>query len=147
MIDFNFLTDFSFDNEDNYSTWLSSIVSSEGKDLGELTYVFCDDEYLHKMNVDYLNHDTLTDIITFDYCEGSIVSGDVFVSVERVKENAIDFNVPFVDELLRVMAHGTLHLCGYKDKSEDDVVLMRSKEDEKIKLFHVEQYSGIPRNS
>lgn len=139
MIDFNFLTDFSFDNEDNYSTWLSSIVSSEGKDLGELTYVFCDDEYLHKMNVDYLNHDTLTDIITFDYCEGSIVSGDVFVSVERVKENAIDFNVPFVDELLRVMAHGTLHLCGYKDKSEDDVVLMRSKEDEKIKLFHVEQ--------
>lgn len=139
MIDFNFLTDFSFDNEDNYSTWLSSIVSSEGKDLGELTYVFCDDEYLHKMNVDYLNHDTLTDIITFDYCEGSIVSGDVFVSVERVKENAIDFNIPFVDELLRVMAHGTLHLCGYKDKSEDDVVLMRSKEDEKIKLFHVEQ--------
>jgi probable rRNA maturation factor len=139
MIDFNFLTDFSFDNEDHYSTWLSSIVSSEGKDLGELTYVFCDDEYLHKMNVDYLNHDTLTDIITFDYCEGSIVSGDVFVSVERVKENAIDFNIPFVDELLRVMAHGTLHLCGYKDKSEDDVVLMRSKEDEKIKLFHVEQ--------
>ena len=84
MIDFNFLTDFSFDNEDHYSSWLSSIVSSEGKDLGELTYVFCDDEYLHKMNVDYLNHDTLTDIITFDYCEGSIVSGDFFVSVERV---------------------------------------------------------------
>ena len=91
------------------------------------------------MNVDYLNHDTLTDIITFDYCEGSIVSGDVFVSVDRVKENAIDFNVSFADELLRVMAHGTLHLCGYKDKSEEDFVLMRSKEDEKIKLFHVEQ--------
>ena len=139
MIDFNFLTDFSLEDELLYSTWLSLIVSSESKLLGELTYVFCDDEYLHKLNIDYLEHDTLTDIITFDYCEGALISGDIFISIERVTENASDFNVPFSEELLRVMAHGTLHLCGYKDKSDQDVFLMRSKEDEKIKLFHVEQ--------
>lgn len=139
MIDFNFLTDFSLEDELLYSTWLSLIVSSESKLLGELTYVFCDDEYLHKLNIDYLEHDTLTDIITFDYCEGSLISGDIFISIERVTENASDFNVPFSEELLRVMAHGTLHLCGYKDKSDQDVLLMRSKENEKIKLFHVEQ--------
>ena len=86
----------------------------------------------------YLNHDTLTDIISFDYTEGDIISGDIFVSIERVVDNAKDFNVPFDEELKRVLVHGVLHYCGYKDKSDDDALLMRSKEEEKIKLFHVE---------
>jgi rRNA maturation RNase YbeY len=86
----------------------------------------------------YLNHDTLTDIISFDYTEGDIISGDIFVSIERVKDNANDFNVAFDEELKRVLAHGVLHYCGYKDKTDNDALLMRSKEEEKIKLFHVE---------
>lgn len=139
MIDFNFLTEFSLDNQAAYSAWLATIVASESKELGALTYVFCDDSYLHKINIDFLNHDSLTDIITFDYCQGDVVSGDVFISVQRVYDNASVFNVSFHDELLRVIAHGALHLCGYKDKTEKDELLMRSKEDEKIKLFHVEQ--------
>ena len=86
----------------------------------------------------YLNHDTLTDIISFDYTEGKLISGDIFVSVERVKENALDFNVSFEEELKRVLAHGVLHYCGYKDKTKEDALLMRNKEEEKILLFHVE---------
>ena len=86
----------------------------------------------------YLNHDTLTDIISFDYTEGDIISGDIFISIERVKDNAIDFKVSFEEELKRVLAHGVLHYCGYKDKTNTDATLMRTKENEKIKLFHVE---------
>jgi rRNA maturation RNase YbeY len=86
----------------------------------------------------YLNHDTLTDIISFDYTEGDVISGDIFVSIERVKDNAIDFKVTFEEELKRVLAHGVLHYCGYKDKTDADATLMRTKENEKIKLFHVE---------
>ena len=86
----------------------------------------------------YLNHDTLTDIISFDYTEGDVISGDIFVSIERVKDNAIDFKVTFEEELKRVLAHGVLHYCGYKDKTDVDAALMRTKENEKIKLFHVE---------
>jgi rRNA maturation RNase YbeY len=87
----------------------------------------------------YLNHDTLTDIISFDYTEGDIISGDIFISIERVKDNAIDFKVTFEEELKRVLAHGVLHYCGYKDKTDTDAALMRTKEEEKINLFHVEQ--------
>ena len=86
-----------------------------------------------------MNHDTLTDIISFDYCLGNQISGDMFISVERVKDNAIDFKVPFEEELKRVMAHGILHYCGYKDKSETEALIMRNKEDEKLAMFHVEQ--------
>ena len=92
-----------------------------------------------KINIEYLNHDTLTDIISFDYTEGDIISGDIFVSIERVKDNAIDFKVTFEEELKRVLAHGVLHYCGYKDKSEQDEKLMREKEEEKMKMFHVKQ--------
>ena len=138
MIDFNYETDFNLENEEAIYSWLSKVIASENKKEGEINYVFCDDEYLHKINMEYLNHDTLTDIISFDYSMGNELNGDIFVSVERVKENAVDFNVPFETELLRVMAHGILHYCGYKDKSEEDELLMRSKEDEKISLFHVE---------
>ena len=96
------------------------------------TIFFCDDEYLHKINVEYLQHDTLTDIITFDYTEGKVLHSDIYISVERVKENAEIFKVPFQRELLRVLAHGLLHLCGYKDKTPKDSALMRQKEEEMI---------------
>ncbi len=139
MINFHYETDFELSNEADYASWISAILASEAKELGELNYIFCDDEYLHKINVEYLNHDTFTDIISFDYTEGSIVSGDIFISTERVVENAKDFNVMFHVELLRVMAHGVLHYCGYKDKSDADADVMRTKEEEKIKLFHVKQ--------
>jgi rRNA maturation RNase YbeY len=139
MISFNYETDFTLANESIYEDWISRIVDSEGFELGEINYIFCDDEYLHKINVEYLNHDTLTDIISFDYSVGNILQGDIFISTERVVDNAKDFNVVFDEELKRVMSHGVLHYCGYKDKSAADEALMRSKEDEKIAMFHVEQ--------
>ena len=138
MISFNYESDFSLEHEEVYASWIETIIESENKILGEISYIFCDDDYLHTINMQYLNHDTLTDIISFDYTEGDIISGDIFVSVERVIDNAKDFNVSFEEELKRVLAHGVLHYCGYKDKSENDALIMRSKEEEKIKLFHVE---------
>lgn len=138
MIIFNYETDFQLDKEEIYQDWIERIIESEGKQLGEVNYIFCDDEYLHEINVQYLDHDTLTDIISFDYTEGNIISGDIFISIERVQDNANDFQVSFQEELKRVMAYGVLHYCGYKDKSESDEKLMRQKEDEKIKMFHVE---------
>jgi len=138
MISFNYETDFELDNEEQYEDWISRIIESEGFDEGEINYIFCDDEYLHKINVEYLDHDTLTDIISFDYTVGNLIQGDIFVSVERVKDNANDFNVSFEEELKRVLSHGVLHYCGYKDKSPEDEALMRSKEEEKMQMFHVE---------
>ncbi|GLB48166.1 rRNA maturation RNase YbeY [Neptunitalea lumnitzerae] len=139
MINFHSECSFKISNEDTYFKWIEAIIASEDKLLGEVNYIFCDDEYLHKINVEYLDHDTLTDIISFDYTEGDIISGDIFISVERVEDNAKDFEVEFDTELLRVMAHGVLHYCGYKDKDDEASALMRSKEEEKIAMFHVEQ--------
>lgn len=139
MISFNYETDFEITNESQYEEWIATIIESEDKTEGEINYVFCNDEYLLQKNVEFLNHDTLTDIISFDYTMGNLISGDIFISIERVMDNAKDYNVSFEDELRRVMAHGVLHYCGYKDKTEEDSLLMRSKEDEKMKLFHVEQ--------
>lgn len=111
-------------------TWIKETIITEGKTLGTLNYVFCSDEYLHKMNVEFLQHDTLTDIITFDQSEiENKIDGDIFISVDRVKENAKKFNSEYSDELNRVMIHGALHLIGYKDKKKADQELMRSKED------------------
>ena len=138
MISFNYETDFELENEAQYEDWISRIIESEGFNEGEINYIFCDDDYLHKINVEYLDHDTLTDIISFDYSVGNVLQGDIFVSVERVQDNAKDFNVSFEEELKRVLSHGVLHYCGYKDKSLEDEVLMRSKEDEKMQMFHVE---------
>ena len=138
MISFNYESDFTLEQEDVFASWIETILKSENKILGEISYIFCDDDYLHNINVQYLNHDTLTDIISFDYTEGDVISGDIFVSIERVIDNAKDFNVTFEEELKRVLAHGVLHYCGYKGKSDADALLMRSKEEEKIKLFHVE---------
>ncbi len=137
MIYFNYENDFVLENEEVISSWLEAVIASEKKKLGEINYIFCDDEYLHKINLEYLSHDTLTDIISFDYSVGSELNGDIFISVERVLENASDFNTEFNDELKRVLVHGILHYCGFKDKSEEDEQLMRSKEDEKIQMFHV----------
>lgn len=138
MISFNYENEFELSNEEQLSNWISSVIVSEGKKEGEINYIFCDDEYLLGLNEQYLNHDTLTDIISFDYSVGKELHGDIFISTERVLENAAEFKVSFEEELKRVMVHGVLHYCGYKDKSEEDEKLMRSKEDEKIKMFHVE---------
>lgn len=136
MITFNYETEFELPEQETvFQAWIEKIIASEEKELGELNYIFCDDNYLHQINVQYLDHDTLTDIITFDYTQEQIISGDIFISVERVADNAQDFNVDFQAELLRVMAHGVLHLCGYKDKSDAESKQMRSKEEEKMRLF------------
>jgi probable rRNA maturation factor len=139
MINFNYESEFILENEEAIATWLSAVIVSENKTEGEINYIFCDDEYLHKINVEYLNHDTLTDIISFDYTMGNEIGGDIFVSIERVLDNSKDYNTSFNDELKRVLVHGVLHYCGYKDKSEADETLMRTKEDEKLAMFHVEQ--------
>ncbi|ATA93972.1 rRNA maturation RNase YbeY [Capnocytophaga canimorsus] len=136
MITFNYETEFELPEQETvFQTWIEKIIASEEKELGELNYIFCDDNYLYQINVQYLDHDTLTDIITFDYTQEQTISGDIFISVERVADNAKDFDVDFQTELLRVMAHGVLHLCGYKDKSDAESKQMRSKEEEKMRLF------------
>jgi len=139
MISFNYELDFELESEQDYSNWISRIILSEDKLEGDINYIFCTDDYLFGLNVKYLNHDTLTDVISFDYSVGNELHGDIFISIERVKENALEFNVEFLEELKRVMCHGVLHYCGYKDKLKEDKILIRSKEDEKIKMFHVEQ--------
>jgi rRNA maturation RNase YbeY len=121
--------DFQIQNEVSISKWLKDSIANENKELGEINYIFCEDNYLLKKNQEYLNHNTLTDIITFDYSEGNKLSADIFISVERVKENAVIFAVSFEQELKRVIIHGILHLMGYKDKSEEESKIMRSKED------------------
>lgn len=129
MISFNYETDFNLGKEQDFSNWITSTILEENCKEGEINYIFCSDDYLHKLNVDFLNHDTLTDIISFDYSVGKELHGDIYISVDRVKENASDFKVSFEDEMARVIIHGVLHYCGYKDKSEADEKLMRSKED------------------
>jgi len=133
MINFNYETAFSLDNEVQLSEWIKKVISTEGYKLEEVNYIFCDDEYLFKLNVEFLDHDTLTDIISFDYSVGKIIQGDVFISIERVADNAKDFNVAMLEELQRVMVHGILHYCGYNDKSESEEILMRQKEDHYLK--------------
>jgi len=138
-INFNYETEFQLDDEIKYADWINRIIISEGYSCSELSYIFCDDEYLLRLNNEYLSHNTFTDIITFDYTKNKEVSGDVFISHERVQENAENFKVDYDNELKRVMAHGVLHLMGYRDKSSSEQELMRRKEEEKIQMFHVEQ--------
>lgn len=135
MINFNYETDFLLATEEQISKWIIDTISSESYKLEEINYIFCDDEYLHKLNVEFLKHDTLTDIISFDYSVGKIIQGDIFISVERVADNAKDFGVPFEAELHRVIIHGVLHYCGYKDKTDADALLMRSKENYYLKVL------------
>ena len=139
IINFYSENDFELQEEKSFDTWIRKVISSEEKQLGEINYIFCDDHYLYKINLKFLDHDTYTDIISFDNSEGDELNGDIFISTDRVTENAKEYNVDFSDELKRVMIHGILHLCGYGDKTESEAALMRQKEDEKIALFHVEQ--------
>ena len=138
MISFNYETEFTLENETLFSDWISRVILSENKKEGDINYVFCDDEYILEINKQYLDHDYYTDIISFDYSVGNELHGDVFVSIERVRENAADFDVTFDEELKRVVIHGILHYIGYKDKSEEEELLMRQKENEKIAMFHAE---------
>ena len=128
-INFYSENDFDLEDQNRYSSWLERIILSEDKKLEEISYIFCDDEYLLNINQEYLDHDTYTDIITFDYCVGNILQADIYISTERVKENAESFQVDFDEELRRVLSHGILHLCGYKDKTPVDQKVMSEKED------------------
>ena len=128
MISFNHENDFVLGNQKTITQWISFVISSEGFKEGTINYIFCDDDYLHKLNIEFLNHDTLTDIISFDYTVGKELHGDIFISTDRVKENAQDFDVDFKDELNRVIVHGVLHYCGYRDKSDVESEEMRAKE-------------------
>ncbi|MFK7033142.1 rRNA maturation RNase YbeY [Flavobacterium oreochromis] len=137
MINYNYETNFLLSNEVDYTEWIKTVIESENKELNEINYIFCNDEYLLEINKQYLDHDYYTDIISFDYTENNLIAGDIFISIDRIKENAIDLGVSFDEELKRVIIHGVLHYCGYKDKTSSEEELMRLKEDEKIKMFHV----------
>lgn len=128
MINFFSETEFKLQNEEGIVNWISDAITSERKTLGEINYIFVSDEYLLNLNKTYLNHDTLTDIITFDNSVGNILHSDIYISVDRVRDNATDFNVSFEEELQRVMIHGVLHLAGYKDKTDKEAEEMRSRE-------------------
>ena len=129
MISFNYETEFQLSKEEERRRWVSDTIKNEDRLEGEINYIFCDDEYLLSLNQQYLDHDTLTDIISFDYTVGNKLHGDIYISIQRVLENASDFGVNKDDEIDRVMIHGVLHYCGYKDKTKEDQLLMRSKED------------------
>jgi rRNA maturation RNase YbeY len=129
MINFSNTTSFDLPSNNHLKKWLKSILLNEGCEEGELNFLFCDDEHLHKLNLEFLNHDTLTDILTFDYNVGSLVYADICISIDRVLDNAYVHNVSSENELCRVMAHGVLHLCGYKDSTSKEKKEMRSKED------------------
>tara|TARA_B110001452_G_scaffold62549_1_gene49242 strand:+ start:3946 stop:4368 length:423 start_codon:yes stop_codon:yes gene_type:complete len=139
MISFSTETTFELPKSEDISIWLSSIILKEDHSEGEISIVFCNDDYLHKLNLEFLNHDTLTDVISFDYSIGKQVHGEIFISVDRVKENATEFNQTFQTELSRVMAHGILHFCGYKDKTDSESSLMRTKE-----CFYLKQLMDKP---
>lgn len=125
---------FELKDQSQLSHWINSTAKEEGRYIGALNYIFCNDEYLHKINVEFLNHDMYTDIITFDYCVGNEIISDIYISTERVSENAKKYSDSFEEEIHRVLIHGLLHLCGYKDKSEEEKSLMREKENYYLSL-------------
>lgn len=135
MVEFNYEVDFALENETSYKEWVQQIIADYQYEVGDISYIFCDDAYLLNINQQYLNHDDLTDIISFDYTEGKRISGDIFISVERVRENANQYVVDFNNELLRVMAHGILHFIGFNDKSDKEALIMRKQEDICIKKY------------
>lgn len=129
--------DFELKDEEVVTAWLQKIIERAGCVLRSLNFIFCSDDYLHRLNLEYLDHDTLTDIITFPYADPPNIEGDIFISIERVRDNALDFKVSFEQELNRVMAHGVLHLCGFGDKTPEEQKTMRAKEDEALALLPV----------
>lgn len=137
MINYFSKNDFILKNKLKRKKWLKNVIEQEGCRLGDVNYIFCSDEQLLEINIQYLNHDFYTDIITFDYKENHLVSGDIFISIDRVKDNAIINYEEFDKELNRVMVHGILHIIGYKDKLEKDIKLMRKKENTYISLYKI----------
>lgn len=127
-------TAFAFKEKRLTSRWLKFVAQSEAKRLGDIAIIFCSDNYILDVNIKYLQHDYYTDIITFDYCEGDKLSGDLFISIDSVRENASFYRSSFPDELNRVIVHGLLHLIGYDDHSEEDIAVMRSKENYYLSL-------------
>lgn len=136
MIEFNYEIDFNLASPERLENWVLACIEKDGFTLGEVNYIFCDDAYLLNLNETFLKHDTLTDIISFDNTMGRLISGDIFISVERVRENATIYEVSFEEELHRVMIHGILHYMGYKDKTDDEKSGMRSKENECLSLLN-----------
>jgi rRNA maturation RNase YbeY len=135
MISFNYQTDFKLKDLSKIEAWVISSIKNESKNIGEINYIFCSDDALYDMNVKFLNHDTLTDIISFDYTQGILVSGDIYISIDRVLDNSKSYDTSFEEELRRVIIHGVLHYCGYKDKTEEEAFTMRQKED-----YYLERY-------
>jgi probable rRNA maturation factor len=136
MITFNYETNFKLENEKSLENWVHKVISDNDCEEGEVNYIFCDDTYLHKLNVEFLQHDTLTDIISFDNSIGNLINGDVFISVDRVADNAKDFKVSFLEELQRVMIHGVLHYLGFKDKTEEDQKEMTLQENKALLILN-----------
>ena len=137
MIQFFFENIEQIELDGNITKWLEDLIVSEQKKPGDINYIFCDDEYLLQINREHLQHDYYTDVITFDYVKGKTIAGDIFVSLPRISDNASALNKDFQSEFLRVLAHGVLHLCGYKDKTEAEILEMRSKED-----FYLSKFSN-----
>ena len=131
--------EFQLPKDELLTEWLENIAGKEESEISQITYIFCSDEYLLDINKQYLDHDYYTDIITFPYKQGKTLESDIFISVDRVRDNATTYQSTFEKELLRVMSHGLLHLLGYKDKSEEEQKLMRQKEDWAIRLFYGEE--------
>ena len=132
---FHSLSNFELTSEQKVLDGLSLIAEKESRSLGDIGIIFCDDDYLHKINIEFLKHDNYTDVITFDYCVGDELRGEIYISTERVAENAKTFKQEFEIEILRVIIHGLLHLCGYADKSEEESRIMRNKENHYLSLI------------
>ncbi|MBT8282216.1 MAG: rRNA maturation RNase YbeY [Muriicola sp.] len=139
MIDYVYKTNYTIVKETEYTEWFKRVIDSEAKHLSELCFVLTNDEEVLEINQEYLGHNYYTDIITFNYNKGKEILGDIFISLDRVKENAIEYNVDFEQELKRVMVHGILHLLGYNDETEEEKSKMRKLENLKMEMFHVEQ--------
>ncbi|MBA5629030.1 rRNA maturation RNase YbeY [Moheibacter lacus] len=135
MILFFYETPFSIENELNWKNWLNAAVETEGFQTEEINYIFCDDEYLLDINIQYLDHDYYTDVIGFQYSEGKEISGDVYISVDRVRENAENHQKSFENELARVMIHGILHFMNYKDKTEEEAKKMKEAEERHLSFL------------
>lgn len=135
-IQFSFQTNYPLKSRTKIKQWIKQVIEAKRKKTGNITYIFCDDEYLLEVNKQYLQHDYYTDVITFDYVENDLISGDIFISTDRVRENALAFGSSETEELHRVIIHGALHLLGLKDKSEKEASQMRQAENEALKLLN-----------
>lgn len=137
MIEYHYENNFILEDSEKIRIWIEDVIKKEKKIVGDITYIFCDDDYLLERNKEFLNHNTLTDIITFNYCIDNNISSDIMISIDRVKENSTIFENSFNEELKRVMIHGILHLIGYNDKSEEEEELMRKKENFYLNMFYI----------